>query len=147
VIAFELDPYAAGVCAEVAAANGVSERLDLRGACTPRELAELEPAKRTVVLSDCEGAEAELIDLERVPWLARVPLLIEVHESFAPGLEARLQQRLAATHAIERIEPGWRYLEDFPMFWEVAGISLAQSESLLSEVRPWRTPWLLALPR
>lgn len=147
VIAFELDSYAAGVCADVAQANGVGERVDLRGTCTPQLLAGVEPLGRTVVICDCEGAEAELIDLERIPWLASVPLLIEVHESFAPGLGASLRERLAATHAIEEIEPARRYLEDFPMFWGVPGISLSQSESLMSELRPWRTPWLFAMPR
>ena len=62
--------------------NGVDARLELRGLCTPAELAALGPraaAADTFVLMDCEGAEAELADPDAVPWLAGARLLIELH--------------------------------------------------------------------
>ena len=147
VIAYELDAYARGVCNAVARHNGVDSAINLRGACEVEDLGRIEPGTRTVVLCDCEGAERELIDPQSVPWLRRAALLIEVHESFHPGLEDLLRQRLAESHTLELIEPTRRYLEDHPVFWEVPGLSLVQQEALMSELRPWRTPWLLAIPR
>jgi hypothetical protein len=146
VIAYELDPYPARVCRGVAEHNGVASRVRLRGACTVEGLAGVEAPGRTVLISDCEGAEDELVDPERVPWLRDASLLIEVHEAFSPGLTARLHDRLANSHELETIPAARRYLEDHPMFWEVPGLSLVQQERLMSELRPWRTLWLLASP-
>ena len=146
VVAFELDPYPARVAAEVAAANGVATRIEQRGACTPAELAALEPAARSVVFCDAEGAEEDLIDPAAVPWLASAELLVEVHETFRPNVRAELMGRLRDTHELEWIAPGARHLEDLPMFWDLPLVSETQTESLYSELRLWRTSWLHAVP-
>ena len=145
-IAFERDPYYARLCTALARRNGVEGRLELRGECTANALRATTPGERTVVVCDCEGAERELIDPAAIEWQAAAAMLIEVHESFDPGLTEELRGRLAATHDVEVIEPGQRYLEDHPEIWGLPGLSLVQRESLVHELRPWRTPWLLALP-
>lgn len=147
VIAYEADPYAARVCRGVVELNGLAERVSLRGACTVEALAGLEMPENAAVICDCEGAEVELIDPERVDWLRRTPLLIEVHEAFTPGLEARLRERLHATHTVESIAAGQRYLDDYPAVRDTPGLSTTQQEMLLSEQRLWHTPWLWAMPR
>lgn len=147
VIAFEADPYNARLLRELARRNGVAERVEIRGTCTVAELAELDPPAGTAVISDCEGAEAELIDPRRVEWLARTPLLVEVHVSFVPDLAETLEARLRDNHEVESIPIAKRYLEDHEMFWSTPRTSAIQQEMLMSELRPWRTPWLWAVPR
>jgi predicted O-methyltransferase YrrM len=146
VLAFEADPYNSRACSELARLNGVEDRLELRGRCTVRELAELSPPPGVAVICDCEGDEAKLIDPERVEWLGRCRLLVEAHESFVPGVEAELRSRLQDSHVVEAIRPAKRYLEDHELFWSTPGLSPVQQESLMSELRPWRTPWIWAVP-
>ena len=146
VVAFEIEPYPARVAAAVAAANGVAARIEQRGGCTREELAALEPAGRTVLVCDAEGAEADLIDPAEVPWLRGAELLIEVHETFRPGVGDELARRLSPSHELEWIAPAARHLEDLPMFWDLPLVSETQTESLYSELRLWRTSWLHAVP-
>ena len=146
VIAYEADPYAARAIPELAAANGTGERIDVRGLCDLDEFAELDPPEGTVLVCDCEGFEKELIDPERVPWLRRARLLVEVHESYVPGLTAELERRLASTHDVEVIESSKRYLVDHPELRATPGLSPIQLEHVLNELRYMRTPWLWAVP-
>jgi hypothetical protein len=147
VIAYEANPLRSRVCSRVARLNGVENRLDLRGVCTADALARLDPSPGAVVICDVDGAEAELIDPARVGWLRGAMLLVEVHESLAPGVTSKLRERLQETHSVEWIEPRRRYLADpeHRMFWST-GLSPVQQQMLMSEVRPVRTPWLWATP-
>ena len=147
LVGFEADPYRARVCADLARFNAVTDRLDLRGACTAEGLARLDPPHLTAVICDCDGAEAELIDPAQVGWLRRATLLVEVHEPLEPGVEAKLHERLHRTHSLEWIQPSRRYLADptSRMLWSL-GLSPFQLEMLMSELRPVPTPWLWARP-
>jgi hypothetical protein len=147
VLAYEADPYRVRICSQIARLNGVGGRIDQRGVCAVADLADLRPPATTAVIADCEGAEAELIDPVRVPWLQRSPLLIEVHEFLEPELPDRIQERLHATHDLEWIRPSKRYVwdEEYLVGWD-AELSPIQLEILLSELRPVRTPWLWATP-
>lgn len=147
VVAFEADPYHARLCAELARANGVADRIEVRGTCTVEALADLDPPPGTALICDCEGAEEELVDPARVGWLARGSLIVEVHQSFVPGLLETVSSRLRDTHELETIPSRRRYLEDHEMFWNVPRLSPVQQESVMNELRPWRTPWLWAAPR
>jgi hypothetical protein len=145
-IAFEADPYQAGICAELISANGVADRVELRGTCTTEALAELGPPPGTPLICDAEGTERYLIDPARVEWLATSPLLIEAHETPVPGIEARLRSVLAPSHRIHRLEHAKRYVEDHPVLRDTPGLSAVEQELLVSEVRHWHTPWLWAEP-
>jgi len=56
VHAFDLDGRARELCAELAAANGVAQRVSISGICTPQALRTLETHGRTLIVCDCEGA-------------------------------------------------------------------------------------------
>ena len=66
-------PRLRAAAAALAARNGVADRVELRGAVHGRGAGGARRAPRVPrsVIMDCEGAEAELADPERVPWLAR----------------------------------------------------------------------------
>ena len=147
VIAYEADPYRARICRQLARLNDVDDRIDQGGVCTPDELAALRPPPNTVVIADCEGAERQLIDPGRAPWLRHARLLIEVHEVSDPDLPGELEERLEGSHSVELIAPGKRYVWDpeYAMGWR-AGLSPAQQEMVMAELRPVRTPWLWAVP-
>jgi hypothetical protein len=147
VVAYEADPYLAPISRRTARLNRVEDHIEQRGVCTPNDLAALPAQPGTVVISDCESAERELIDPERVVWLREASLLVEVHVSVDPDLPAVLEERLKPSHSLEWIVPSRRYVWDpeYSLGWS-AGLSPAQLEMVMAELRPVRTPWLLAVP-
>lgn len=141
VLAFDLNPNARQVCAELAAKNGVSDRVTVGALFEPGDFAAY-AGERVLVLCDIEGAERDLLDLERAPALAGMDLIVESHECLIPGITKRLIERFAPTHNITVVEDnGQRQIADAPAWFN----NLAHLDQLLA-VWEWRsgpTPWLL----
>lgn len=138
VHARDTDPRARALCAELAVANGVADRLRIGPEVAPADLALCAQAP-TFVLCDIEGGEADLLDPRLAPDLARADLLVEVHEGMRPGLLATLEGRFAATHRITRIDRGLR--PDLLPPWAET-LSDLDRLLLLWEWRASPTPWL-----
>jgi precorrin-6B methylase 2 len=107
VYAFDTNEAACLLCAELARLNGVAERVVVAGACDVARLREL-AGPGTVILSDCEGAEAVLLDPERVPGLRDCDILVELHEAEHPGIAEAVLRRFEASHEVTRIGHGGR---------------------------------------
>ena len=100
VYAFDPDTEARQLCEELARKNHVQKRVRIGDACTPDRLeAILKPG--SLILCDCEGCELELLDPQQLPALAQCDLLLEMHDYLLPGLSGTMQERFAATHAIQ----------------------------------------------
>lgn len=138
ILARDSDPAAQIRCGELAAANGVADRIEIGGHIGHADFA-ICAALPTVVLCDIEGAEDALLDPVAAPGLAHADILVEVHEGMMPGLIDRLQARFAPTHAITRID---RVLapETLPAWTET--LSDLDRLLLLWEWRSSPTPWL-----
>jgi hypothetical protein len=146
VRAWEMNPLPARVCTELARANGVDGRLELRGECTLEELRAL-PDTPSLVVSDCEGCEDELLRPDAVPLLAASAVLVEIHESLAPGVGSRLAERFNATHAVRTIEMEQRYVGDYPALESVDGLHFLDQELLVAEFRSRPIRWAVMTPR
>lgn len=103
VRAFDLNPAAQAICADLAARNGVADRVTVSGLFTPEDF-QRHAAEHTLVLCDIEGAEAELLNLAAAPALAGMDLIVESHECMRPGITAELQRRFSSTHHITRVD-------------------------------------------
>jgi hypothetical protein len=143
VLAFDIDPAARQRCQELAARNGVADRVDVRSECTPEALGEL-PADGVVLLSDCEGCEAGLLDPERQPLLRGWPIVVELHDFIDPSISATLRRRFEASHDIELITEHPVDEREVP---ELASLDREQRELLLSENRPTVMSWFCMRPR
>jgi hypothetical protein len=128
VIAFEAveDPHWPQL-ATLARINNVGEKIQQRGLCGIRELSEVcEP--NAFVLSDCEGAEEDLLDPGAVPQLRTCRLLVELHEFYRPMVAGKLIARFAATHDIRVVEESrrdvdrYRILKYLPAGWRSVAI-------------------------
>lgn len=109
VIAFDISEDAQRTTRRNAERNGVADRLDVRGGATPDALqAALEPIGRPFVIVDVEGYEAVLVDPAAVPGLTKADVLIELHDRKDDAITDLIEARCTATHAVERIERGWR---------------------------------------
>ena len=138
VHARDTSPAARDLCAELARANGVEDRLRIAGEVTHADLALCAEAP-TFVLCDIEGGEGALLDPARAPALARADILVEVHEGMRPGLLAALIDRFAPTHRVTRIDRALR--PDLLPDW-AEDLSDLDRLLLLWEWRAAPTPWL-----
>lgn len=141
VLAFDINPRAQQVCAELAAKNGVADRVSVGGLFAPADFA-AHAGRRVLVLCDIEGAERDLLDPKASPALAAMDLIVESHECLVPGLTRLLIDRFGPTHDITVIEDdGQRRLPSAPAWFN----NLAHLDQLLA-VWEWRsgpTPWLV----
>ena len=138
VLARDVDPKAREACAAMAAANGLSERVEIGGAFTHADFA-ICAGQRTVVVCDIEGAEGALLDAEAAPDLRHAVILVEVHEGMRPGLLAQLTGRFSPTHEVLRID---RRLDDSGMPDWTQELGDLDRLLLMWEWRSTPTPWL-----
>jgi len=103
VIAFEQDPRAQAEFAKLAAANGISGGLDVRGKCEPADLLAINAAPGLMIV-DCEGYEDPLLNPEVIRHFKDWDFIIETHDGFSPGITDRLEQRFTTTHETRRVE-------------------------------------------
>jgi hypothetical protein len=103
VIAFEANEELGRRCRQLAELNGVAERVEVCGVCRPRDLSAL-PLAGNLLLMDCEGCEAELLDPVAAPELATAHLLVETHDFVRPGVTKLLVDRFRNTHRAQVVE-------------------------------------------
>ena len=148
VIAFEMQESARDKLAQNASANGVTDRLEIRGCCDVECLRQaLSNFPNPAVVCDVEGAENELLDPESVPKLSNAQVLVELHDFIRPGTTERLIQRFSPTHSITQIDQTPRPRDDFP--WKTPGTRLLPKRYLdwaVSEWRPVPMSWLWMTP-
>lgn len=143
VYAYDVNPRARSACAQLAARNGVSDRVVVRGEFDPAQFASFAQG-RCLVMVDAEGAEDDLLDPAVSPSLAGMSLIVETHDLFRPGTLARLRGRFAATHHILMVEHQPNTTPLPPWLNE-----LNHMDRLLA-VWEWRsgpTPWLVMRPK
>ena len=138
VMARDANPKAQSLCATLARANDVADRVQIGGLIGGADF-DICAAQPTAIICDIEGAEGELLNPATAPGLLSADLLVEVHESTHPGLMALLDARFQTTHTITRID---RKLDDtaLPAWME----ELSDMDRLLAlwEWRAGPTPWL-----
>lgn len=105
VYAFDINSRAQNDCARMAALNGVQDRVIVGGECT-WELLEQLLRPRDLVICDCEGCEAALMDPEKARALANVFLIVELHDSeyLEMNITPTLISRFRSTHDIELVD-------------------------------------------
>ena len=136
VHAYEIDPVARRVLRANARENGV--RVTVHGPANSRRLAEHD-LDGAFVLSDCEGAEVDILAAEALPALARATLLVELHG--ASG--ATLRERFAPSHTSTAIETRPRDPSEHP---ELDDAPPELRAGAVDEMRPGPMTWLLLEP-
>ena len=143
VNAYDIDEVARRRCGLLADANGVADRVVIRGEFFGEDFAQFEGG-RVLVFIDAEGFEDDILRPELYPALAGYNLVVETHPGMRPGVTDRLIQRFAATHDIKQINPSIEKA-DLPAL--VAGRSHLDMMLAAWEWRASPTPWLVMRPR
>jgi SAM-dependent methyltransferase len=146
VLAWDIDPRARQMCAELARINEVEGQIDLRDRFEPGDLpgarAELKGRSgrepHALLVMDCEGAEFELLNPAQAnySWL---DIVVEVHPDQTRTL-AMLTERFRDTHEIE-VKQAETVVPELPDWLR----RLGHLDQLLM-VWEWRaapTPWLI----
>lgn len=143
VRAFDSDSRAQEVCRAAAVANGVAERMTVAGTCSADDLARLVDGGPALVVIDCEGCEATLLDGPAPAALRQAWLIVECHDFLVPGVTEQLTARFAASHAIRRIDEGPRDPNRLALLrrWHSHDRWLAVTEG-----RPRTMHWLVLSP-
>jgi hypothetical protein len=148
VHAFEADEGMRSLLRAMVAANGVAERVRIKGKCEPADLHEcLTPGGRDLVVCDVEGYESVLLDPTLVPQLAHSYILVELHELRHEGITELLRTRFSGSHQIEQIRYEPRSAKDYP--FRTFYTRLLPDRFLRNTVSEWRSEqqaWLWMLP-
>jgi hypothetical protein len=143
VHAYDINPKAREACAELAARNGVAERVIIGSEFQPDGF-EAFAGRRVLVMVDTEGAEVDILRPDLSPALAGMNLIVETHDGLRPGAMATLRERFAPTHDIVEVRTGPKTLQGPPWLLDYGHL-----DQLLA-VWEWRiqpTPWLVMRPQ
>lgn len=139
VIAYDLRRSARWLTRQLAKLNDV--QVDVRGEASKSTLQrDLERAERPLLICDVDGGEGTLIDVEQVPALADVRLVIETHDCIVSGITDLLTRRLDPTHRVVRVDSEPRQSSLLPQ------LAPQDAALALNEHRPAQS-WLVCLPR
>jgi hypothetical protein len=148
VYAYDTDPDARRLCAEMASANGVADRVHVRGFCTAEALRAIPLGDHALIVSDCEGYELSLFTPETVAALADHDLLIEVHDFMHLGLSSDLRPILERMHnvrsikSIDDVEKASTYAYE-----AISDLAIETKFEIFREYRPAIMEWLVAESR
>lgn len=143
VHAFDIDEAARTACAELAARNGVQDRVRIGGEFPPDGFQAF-AGQRVLVMVDCEGAELDVLRPDLSPALAQMSLIVETHDVYRRGACAEIIRRFQPTHEIIKVVQQGKVFDMPPWLHE-----LAHLDQLLA-VWEWRvqpTPWLVMRPK
>jgi hypothetical protein len=104
VYAFDTDPNARQLCAEMASLNGVADRIHIGELCDQEVLRSIPLGERALILSDCEGYEGSLFDGQLAAFLIEHDVIIETHDFIDIDLSVRMRNAFANTHHIRSIK-------------------------------------------
>lgn len=148
VIAWEMDDWWRDITRKVATLNGVANRIELRGICTVDEIRSLSLSGRTLLFSDCEGFEMELLTPENLAGLGSVDIIVECHDLFVPNVTSTLIDRFAATHHIEVLHAEPRLLDDIDQsLIPTLPVRPFELNRSFEEPRLYRQSWLVMTAR
>ncbi len=150
VTAFETEQESRRLLADMAARNGVADRVRIEGACDADALrSALESAGLgpVLVICDVEGYEGTLLDPEKVPGLRECRLVVEMHDCFRPGVSERVTGWFSGSHRITRIPARPRTDADLAAVlpeWRLVPAALRRR--WMDERRPAGMSWLVMEP-
>lgn len=104
VCAYDIDPKARELCRQMAAINGVTDRVVVEPAIDEIGLSQFRFSSRSLIIADCEGEERMLFTPKSAANLAGTDLLIEAHDFEGDVISERLPLLFRSSHEVRVIE-------------------------------------------
>lgn len=143
VYAFDTDALGRRLCAEMAKANHVTERVHVEGLCDSARLNAL-LLMQALIVCDCEGCEVDLLCPDRTPGLERADILVELHDCVDPSISSTILSRFEATHDVILLTSVERDSSYYPA---LGFLSPADRRLAVSEFRPSGQQWAFLTPK
>lgn len=146
VIGFEADKSQWEEAKELAKLNHVESKISQQGLCTIDALREF-VTENCAIISDCEGAEDDLLDPKKLPILSTCRIICEVHDFYRPGVTGRIVSRFGSSHKVMLISErprdphGYRILDGLTTEEKI--LSVTESKHVRSKRTAARYLWLL----
>jgi predicted O-methyltransferase YrrM len=150
IYAADINPEAREKTKMMASANDITntDLFRILDEVTPGFLLSLDPNKKHLIFSDCEGYEASLFSDEVIAHLKHSDFMVEMHDFIYPGISDLLRKRFEHTHSIQMVksvDDVFRYRETQNP--EILKIPLADQIKILAEKRPSQMEWLFCEPK
>lgn len=143
VCAFDTSKESQLICHEAATRNGVADRVVVGGRCDCAVLQRLlRPELPAFLILDCEGAEKELLDPEKVPALRGCDFVAECHDFYDREITATLLRRFSLTHELTVIREGPRDPNAIPL---LNSLNSLDRWLTVCEFRPETMGWLAGM--
>jgi hypothetical protein len=143
VFAYDTNLAAHEDCRQLAAQNGVSDRVSINGLFQPADFQQFADRK-TLVLCDIEGGEEELLNPIAAQALQQMDIIVELHDGFAPNIMEVITDRFQATHDISIVHGQLRDITLPPL---VAEWGSTDQLLAISEWRAFPTPWAVMIAK
>jgi hypothetical protein len=122
--------------------NNLESRVTLLGHCAPDEfLGRLTTNPPDLIVSDIEGGEDVLFLTAMPSAFKKTVLIIELHPPYGAR---QLEEILGCSHSVTIVHPKTRTVRDYPV---TDLIPNAARLTWMQELRPFDTPWLVAIPK
>lgn len=143
IYAYDVNPDARDQCKQMADLNGVASRVEIRGEIDAAGLKTFPFTGRALIVSDCEGFEKNLFDVEVATALAKADVIIEAHDFIDREITPYLESVFASTHFLTL----YQSIDDIQKvriydYAELEELSLNHRKNLLAESRPEVMNWL-----
>jgi len=146
VYAFDTSESCQQRCREMAELNGVASRLRIAGEFKGEDFATF-AAKKTLAIVDIETAEVDLLDPARYPALAKIDIIVELHDVFSPSISRTIMKRFEATHDIALVRNRAQLFDFAPLVGEDTYVDPFDSLIVTWENRDGPTPWAVMKSR
>lgn len=144
VLAVDLEPRAAVYVQENAAANNIKLEAIIETVTAQWLQDRCQAESRPLLILDCEGAEAELLDPKTAPALSKALIMVECHNCIIAGITNDIRDRFAATHEVHYTQQ--RCKDPYQFEW-LEDLSDCDKWALVHEGRPSVATWLYMVPR
>lgn len=129
---------------KLAKLNGVENQVEVRGRCTPEELASLEVGASPLLICDVDTYETVLLDPVKVPWLNQGYILVETHDCLEAGITETIRKRFSASHDITQLSSKGLDYSNYPLLRK---LSFAEIHIMTGEERRAIQDWLWMTPK
>jgi protein-tyrosine-phosphatase len=142
--AFDISSTAQQLCREMAVLNNVSDRVEVRSACTANNLSNLVKAQRSLIICDCEGFERHLFTKELIDSLQNSDLIIELHPMHEKDVKEYLHKLFKDTHTIDYVASYGDNRKIFELPDVYSSLSKIDKIKIVQEGRAFSMDWMIA---
>jgi hypothetical protein len=147
VYAYDIDSEARKLTTEMANINDVSKKVVVRKSIKSSSFSEFDLTKKTLIISDIEGAERFIFNSSNIKLFKNCFLIIETHDWVDINISTDLENLFSPTHNVKAIQSiGDNIKAKNYSFTELESLDLLTKYRVFEEGRRYVDEWLIISP-